>query len=71
MDTLPIGAVLVFLECWSRIYASTCLEAFSHLSVQFADITPMHERMCQELCERLGIPYEPPVARWYEDPPTD
>lgn len=66
LDALPIGAVLVFLECWSRIYASTCLEAFAHLSAQFADITPMHERMCQELCDRLEIPYEPRTDLWEE-----
>jgi AcrR family transcriptional regulator len=58
---LPLGAVLTFIECWSRVYASTCLEVFTHLGVMMTDVTPMHERMCRTVCELLAIDYEPPA----------
>ncbi|EHR63476.1 TetR/AcrR family transcriptional regulator [Saccharomonospora cyanea] len=62
LQSMPLGAILVFIECWSRIYASISFDVFGFMSATFTDMTPMHERMCQGICELLGIEYVPPGA---------
>nr|WP_307845951.1 helix-turn-helix domain-containing protein [Saccharomonospora sp. NB11] len=62
LDPMPLGAILVFVECWSRIYASISFDVFGLLSTPFPDMSVMHERMCRAICERLGISYELPAA---------
>ncbi|WP_231950344.1 TetR/AcrR family transcriptional regulator [Allokutzneria albata] len=58
---LPKGAVLVFFECWSRIYGATCLDVYGHFSMAVPDVVSVYERMCQGVCDMLGIDYEPPA----------
>ncbi|ACU98494.1 TetR/AcrR family transcriptional regulator [Saccharomonospora viridis] len=60
LERMPLGAILVFIECWSRMYASMSFDVFGLMSATFTDMTPMHERMCRGVCELLGIEYEPP-----------
>ncbi|MER7114407.1 TetR/AcrR family transcriptional regulator [Saccharomonospora azurea] len=62
LDPMPLGAILVFIECWSHIYASISFDVFGLLSTPFPDLSVMHERMCRAICERLGISYEPPAS---------
>ncbi len=60
LDPMPLGAILVFIECWSRIYASISFDVFGFMSATFTDMAPMHERMCRGICELLDVEYEPP-----------
>ncbi|MFB9908298.1 TetR/AcrR family transcriptional regulator [Allokutzneria oryzae] len=59
--TIPRGAVLLFFECWSRIYGATCLDVFGHFSMAVPDLSSVYEQMCQGVCAKLGIDYEPPA----------
>ncbi|EID54774.1 TetR/AcrR family transcriptional regulator [Saccharomonospora xinjiangensis] len=60
LESMPLGAILVFIECWSRMYASVSFDVSGFMSSTFTDMTPLHERMCRGVCELLGIEYEPP-----------
>ncbi|WP_298180694.1 TetR/AcrR family transcriptional regulator [Saccharomonospora sp.] len=61
LEPMPLGAILVFIECWSRMYASMSFDVSGLMSATFTDMSPMHERMCRGICELLGIEYEPPA----------
>lgn len=52
-DPLPTGALLVFLECWGRLYGMVTLEVFGHLAFALPDIEPMFERTLTELAADL------------------
>jgi AcrR family transcriptional regulator len=58
---LPIGAMLVFLRCWTRLYGAVTLEAFDHLRFALDDASPMFEYTLAEMAAPLGLSY-PPVS---------
>jgi AcrR family transcriptional regulator len=50
---LPIGALLVFLTGWIRIYGTVCMEVFGHLRFAVDDGAAMYEHEIQVLAEML------------------
>jgi AcrR family transcriptional regulator len=53
---LPLGALLVFLTGWIRIYGIVCMEVFGHLRFALADAGPMFEHEGQGLARLLRTP---------------
>jgi AcrR family transcriptional regulator len=56
---LPIGAALVFLRCWVRLYGMVSLEVFGHLHFALDDAAPMFEITLAELAGLVGLDYPP------------
>jgi len=61
--SMPIGAVVFFLEGWVRIYGIVALEVFGHLSWAVTDGGPMFEETMRVLARDIGRPdaYRPPL----------
>ncbi len=59
---VPLGAGLVFLRCWVRLYGMVCLEVFGHLSFALDDASAMFELTLSELAELIGLTYHPVPA---------
>ena len=57
---LPIGAVLIFLRCWVRLYGMVSLEVFGHLGFALDDAAPMFEITLSELAGLVGLDYPLP-----------
>jgi AcrR family transcriptional regulator len=55
---LPIGAILSFVYCWTRLYGSVSLEVFGHLSWILDDGEPMFELMLREIMPVLGLEFQ-------------
>lgn len=58
---IPLGAGLVFLRCWVRLYGMVSLEVFGHLGFALDDASAMFELTLSELGELVGLDY-PPAA---------
>ncbi|MBC6459772.1 TetR/AcrR family transcriptional regulator [Actinomadura sp. HBU206391] len=58
-STLPLGALLTFLQCWIRLQGIVSLEAFGHLSFALDDTAQMFELMLAEIGPVLGLVYAP------------
>jgi AcrR family transcriptional regulator len=56
---LPFGLLLVFLQCWVRLYGIVSLEVFGHLSFALDDGRPMFELMLSEMAPLVGLEYPP------------
>ena len=56
---LPIGAALIFLRCWVRLYGMVSLEVFGHLHFALDDAAPMFEITLAELADLVGLDYSP------------
>jgi AcrR family transcriptional regulator len=57
---LPLGAGLVFLRCWVRLYGMVSLEVFGHLHFALEDPSPMFDITLGELAGMVGLRYPPP-----------
>ncbi len=55
--TFPLGAILSFVYCWTRLYGMVSLEVFDHLSWILDDGEPMFELMLKEIMPVLGLEY--------------
>jgi AcrR family transcriptional regulator len=60
---IPMGAVVVFLEGWVRIYGIVAMEVFGHLTWAVPDGGPMFEETLRGLARSVGRPdaYLPPA----------
>jgi AcrR family transcriptional regulator len=58
-STLPLGTLLVFVQCWIRLQGFVSLEAFGHLSFALDDAGQMLELTLAEIGPRLGLTYRP------------
>ncbi len=56
---LPLGAGLIFLRCWVRLYGMVALEVFGHLHFALDDPSPMFEFTLAELADLVGLQYPP------------
>lgn len=56
---LPLGLLLVFLRCWTRLYGTLSLEVFGHLGFALDDAEPMFEIMLADTAPLLGLEYPP------------
>jgi AcrR family transcriptional regulator len=54
---LPIGVVVVFVDCWIRLQGFVSLEVFGHMGFALSDATPMFELMLADMAQRLGLTY--------------
>lgn len=53
---LPVGMLVVFLDCWRQIYGAVCLEVFGHMGTAITDHEPLFRTMVNDLLARLGFP---------------
>lgn len=60
--TMPLGAVVRFLEGWVRLFGCVAMETFGHLSWALADGAPLFEQVLVSLAELVQRPdaYAPP-----------
>lgn len=56
---LPLGLLLIFLRCWTRLYGIVSLEVFGHLGFALDDAGPMFEMMLAETAPLIGLDYPP------------
>ena len=56
---IPLGAILVFLRCWVKLYGAVSMEVFGHLGFALDDAAPMFEITLSELAEDVGLRYVP------------
>jgi hypothetical protein len=52
---LPLGAGLIFLRCWVRLYGMVSLEVFGHLHFALSDAAPMFDITMAELATLVGL----------------
>ena len=63
VDTpLPVGALQIFLSCWSRLYGMVALELFGHLRFALVDAEEMFELELIACAEFLGLLLPEPPA---------
>lgn len=56
LDTpLPLGTLLIFLDCWVRLQGIVSLEVFGHLDFALDEPAPMFDRMLGDLAPLLGL----------------
>ncbi len=56
---LPLGLLLIFLRCWTRLYGTLSLEVFGHLGFALDDPEPMFELMLIDTAPLIGLQYPP------------
>ena len=56
---IPLGAVLIFLRCWTVLYGAVAMEVFGHVAFALEDPAPMFEYTLADLAELVGLPYPP------------
>jgi AcrR family transcriptional regulator len=54
---LPLGLLLNFLRCWTRLYGTLSLEVFGHLGFALDDAGPMFELMLADTAPLIGLQY--------------
>jgi len=54
---LPLGAMLRFLRCWTKMYGAVSMEVFGHLGFALDDPAPMFDLTLAELAADLGLEY--------------
>ena len=59
---LPVGAMVTFLHCWTKLYGAVTLEAFDHLRFALDDAAPMFDYTLAEMATQLGLKYPPQPA---------
>jgi AcrR family transcriptional regulator len=57
---IPVGAVLVFLRCWTVLYGAVAMEVFGHMSFALEDAAPMFELTLGDLAALIGLRYPLP-----------
>jgi len=58
--SLPLGAVLTFLRCWTVLYGAVAMEVFGHMSFALEDPAPMFELTLGDLATLVGLRYPLP-----------
>lgn len=56
--SLPVGGLLLFLDCWVRLQGLVSLEVFGHLDFALDDPSPMFDRTLIDLAGLLGLDTE-------------
>ncbi len=57
---LPVGAVLTFLRCWTRLYGAVSTEVSGHMGFALTDPAPMFEITLGDLAAPIGWQYPLP-----------
>ena len=58
--SLPLGAMLTFLRCWTVLYGAVAMEVFGHMSFALDDPAPMFEITLGDLAALVGLRYPLP-----------
>ena len=58
--SLPLGAMLTFLRCWTVLYGAVSMEVFGHMSFALEDPAPMFELTLGDLATLVGLRYPLP-----------
>jgi AcrR family transcriptional regulator len=53
--SLPIGCLLVFLQCWILLQGAVSLEVFGHLNFALTDPEPLFHLTLHDIAHRLGL----------------
>jgi len=54
---IPVGAVLIFLRCWTVLYGAVAMEVFGHMRFALEDGAPMFEFTLGDLAALIGLRY--------------
>jgi hypothetical protein len=57
---IPVGAMLIFLRCWTLLYRAVAMEVFGHMGFALEDAAPMFEFTLGDLAGLVGLRYPPP-----------
>jgi AcrR family transcriptional regulator len=55
---LPLGAILRFLRCWTKLYGAVTMEVFGHIGFALDDAAAMFDLTLAELAADLGLAYQ-------------
>jgi len=55
--SIPLGAVLTFLRCWTVLYGAVAMEVFGHMRFALEDPAPMFEITLGDLAALVGLRY--------------
>jgi AcrR family transcriptional regulator len=58
--SIPLGAVMTFLRCWTVLYGAVAMEVFGHMSFALEDPAPMFELTLGDLATLVGLRYPLP-----------
>ena len=58
--SIPLGAMLTFLRCWTVLYGAVTMEVFGHMSFALDDPAPMFEIILGDLAALVGLRYPLP-----------
>ena len=59
--SLPLGAMLTFLRCWTVLYGAVTMEVFGHMSFALEDAAPMFELTLGDQAALVGLRYPLPA----------
>ena len=59
-SSIPLGAVVTFLRCWTVLYGAVAMEVFGHMRFALEDATPMFEITLGDLATLVGLRYPLP-----------
>ncbi len=55
--SIPLGAVVTFLRCWTVLYGAVAMEVFGHMRFALTDPAPMFEITLGDLAALVGLQY--------------
>jgi len=58
--SIPLGAVMTFLRCWTVLYGAVAMEVFGHMRFALEDPAPMFEITLGDLAALVGLRYPLP-----------
>jgi len=59
-SSIPLGAVMTFLRCWTVLYGAVAMEVFGHMRFALEDPAPMFEITLGDLAALVGLRYPLP-----------
>jgi AcrR family transcriptional regulator len=60
--SIPLGAMLTFLRCWTVLYGAVAMEVFGHMRFALEDPAPMFELTLGDLANLVGLRYPLPAT---------
>ena len=60
-SSIPLGAVVTFLRCWTVLYGAVAMEVFGHMRFALEDPAPMFEITLGDLATLVGLRYPLPA----------
>lgn len=54
---IPVGAMLIFLRCWTVLYGAVAIEVLGHIGFALPDPAPLFELTLGDLARLVGLRY--------------